>query len=689
MIAPTSDHWMVKRQIVVPRVYRKKILEMAHEGNLAGHLGVTKNPRKNRVSFLLAQSERFPEAIPLRSINSKNIVRELAKFFSWVGIPKVLQSDQGSNFTSRTFKEILRGLKIEQRLSSAYHPQSQGCVERFHQTLKNTLRMYCEEMSVEWDEALPLALFALRDSVQESTGFSPFELVNGHEVNGLLRMVKEKWLGAEEPPTVVKYVSDFKDRVMRAREIARENLKNSQSEMKGWYDKKARARSFQPGDKGDPFKARFSEPWEIERKMSDVNYIVRTPGRKKKNQLCHVNMLKPFHERDRENGGDVVEGVRTVSVVNVTTEAEEKWSEVKLSRCEGMVLENSAALGNLNDKLGHMEVEKKERNKEIIERFNSVFPDAPRKTNVVVHDVDVGEAEPIKQHPCRVNPQKREIMRKAVEYMLEHDLIKPSESPWNSPCVLVAKPGQESFRFCTDYRRVNMVTKPDAYLIPRVDDCIDHVGGANFITKIDLLKGYWQVGLTERAKAISAFVTMDGLYQYKSWEGYVQLLEEVFRRLDDANLTVNLAKSNFVQADVEYLGVRVGRGEVRTVEAKVKDVVNLPPPTNRKEILRFLGASGYYRRFCKNFSDVAMPLTKLLNKSKFCWDKHCEEAFVEIKEMLVSAPVLRMPNYEKPFVMYLDASQNGDYDLEIYHVKGSENIIADALSRAPSSRETS
>ncbi len=77
--------------------------------------------------------------------------------------------------------------------------------------------------------------------------------------------------------------------------------------MKGWYDKKARARSFQPGDKvlvlvplqGDPFKARFSGPWEIERKMSDVNYIVKTPGRKKKNQLCHVNMLKPFHERDR------------------------------------------------------------------------------------------------------------------------------------------------------------------------------------------------------------------------------------------------------------------------------------------------------------------------------------------------------------------------------------------------------
>ncbi len=84
--------------------------------------------------------------------------------------------------------------------------------------------------------------------------------------------------------------------------------------------------------------------------------------------------------------------------------------------------------------------------------------------------VRIGEAEPIKQHPYRVNQRKREIMRKKVENMLKHDLIEPSESPWSTPCVLVPKPGQESFRFCTDYRKVNMVTKPDVYPIPRVDD---------------------------------------------------------------------------------------------------------------------------------------------------------------------------------------------------------------------------
>ncbi len=162
--------------------------------------------------------------------------------------------------------------------------------------------------------------------------------------------------------------ADIKVRLMRAREIAQEYSKDSQSEMKGWYDRKARARSFQPGDKvlvlfplqGNPFKARFFRPWKIERKVSDLNYVVKTPGRKKKkNQLCLINMLKPFHEREGGKENEVEKGVKSVNIVNVTTEVEEEWSEMKLSRCEGMMLENSPMLENLNDKLGHMEVKKK------------------------------------------------------------------------------------------------------------------------------------------------------------------------------------------------------------------------------------------------------------------------------------------------------------------------------------------
>ncbi len=95
-----------------------------------------------------------------------------------------------------------------------------------------------------------------------------------------------------------------------------------------------------------------------------------------------------------------------------------------------------------------------------------------------------------------------------MKYLLDNRLAEPSFSAWSSPCLLVNKP-DESYRFCTDYRKLNSVTKPDCYPLPRMDDCVDGVGSATFVSKFDLLKGYWQVPLTTRARELSAFVTPD------------------------------------------------------------------------------------------------------------------------------------------------------------------------------------
>ena len=119
-----------------------------------------------------------------------------------------------------------------------------------------------------------------------------------------------------------------------------------------------------------------------------------------------------------------------------------------------------------------------------------------------------------KQHPYRLNLQKEEYLKNEVQYLLDNDFIEPSQSNWSSTCLLVPKPYQ-SYKMCTDYRKLNSVTKTDTFPIPRIDDCIDKVGKAKYVTKIDLLKGFYQVPLTERAKELSAFVTPCGLYQYK------------------------------------------------------------------------------------------------------------------------------------------------------------------------------
>jgi hypothetical protein len=143
---------------------------------------------------VMCASTRFPEAIPLRNIKAKTIVKALVKFFTFVGLPKSVQSDQGSNFMSGIFQQVMHELGIKQYRSSAYDPESQGALERFHQTLKNMIRSYCfDTCSKDWDEGIHLLLFAVRESVQESLGFSPFELVFGHSVRGPLKLLKENF----------------------------------------------------------------------------------------------------------------------------------------------------------------------------------------------------------------------------------------------------------------------------------------------------------------------------------------------------------------------------------------------------------------------------------------------------------------------------------------------------------------
>lgn len=125
-----------------------------------------------------------------------------------------------------------------------------------------------------------------------------------------------------------------------------------------------------------------------------------------------------------------------------------------------------------------------------------MFNDVPSCTNVLQHDIDVSSVAPIKQHAYCCPVGKREIMKREAEYLLENGLSRPSRSPWSSPCLLAVK-SDGTPRFCTDFQKVNTVTIPDSFPLPRMEDCIDSIGPTMFVTKIDLLKGYWQVPVPE------------------------------------------------------------------------------------------------------------------------------------------------------------------------------------------------
>lgn len=668
---------------------------------------------------IMCMATRYPEAIPLRKITAPTVVKALIKFFSTFGLPRIVQTDQGTNFLSGIFEQVLQLLSISHHVSSAFHPESQGVLERWHQTVKAVLRKYCMETGKDWDEGVPLALFALREAVQESLGFSPAELVFGHTVRGPLDVLKEQVL-AEVPvkTSVLKYISRFRERLHNVWEMAKENLSSAQQGMKVRFDMKAVPRSFQAGDKvlvllpviGASLQARFSGPYTVLKKLSNTDYLVDTPDRRKQSRVCHINMLKQYHARDKViPTNPVVQGAQSsiavtvpVDIGNVGNMGNLEGDEDGLKLCDvqrqSPRLCNSDMLQNLNTLMTHLTKEQESDIVQLISEFPSLFGDVPSRTTVLEHDIDVGEARPIKQHPYRINADKRKQMEKEVAYLRENNLAHPSSSAWSSPCLLVPKP-DSTVRFCTDYRKVNKITVPDSFPMPRVDDCIDTIGSANYVSKLDLLKGYWQVPLTDRASEISAFVTPDSFMQYtvmafgmrnapatfqrlvnqvfagvpnctaylddvvtysSTWPEHMALLRTMFQRLADASLTLNLAKCEFGKAKVTYLGKVVGGGEVRPLEGKVVAILDFPAPTTRRELRRFLGMTGYYRGFCRNFSIVAAPLTDLISPSvPFLWSKECQVAFESCKALLCSAPVLKAPDFSIPFSIEVDASGLG------------------------------
>lgn len=174
----------------------------------------------------------FPEAIPLRKITASVIIKALVKFFTTLGLTKIAQTDQGTNFMSKIFTQVLQCLFITHRVSSAYHPESQGALERFHQTLKFMLRMYCKDTSKDWIRVSLWCCLRCEKSPRVA------QLVFGHNVRGPLKLLRENILEVDASPktNVLSYVSLFREHLHNAWALAKESLTAAQShETSVWH----------------------------------------------------------------------------------------------------------------------------------------------------------------------------------------------------------------------------------------------------------------------------------------------------------------------------------------------------------------------------------------------------------------------------------------------------------------------
>lgn len=330
--------------------------------------------------------------------------------------------------------------------------------------------------------------------------------------------------------------------------------------------------------------------------------------------------------------------------------------------------------------------------------FSDIDPSKLGSTSLVQHKIIVNRTEPIKQRYYPVSPFKQAIINSELDKMLEMGVVEKSTSGWSSPVLLVPKP-DKSWRFCVDYRKLNKVTERDAWPLPYISDILRKLGGSRFLSSLDIQSAYWQVELEPSSRQYTAFtVPSRGLFQFTrmpfglhnapatfqrlvdnlfgpelepfilkylddiiiatpTLEKHFEVLELVFKRLKEANLTLNREKCHFCRPELKFLGYVVNRSGIAVDPSKVEAIVNLAPPRTVKEVRRVIGMITWYRRYVKDFSDVIAPLTGLLRKGKkFIWDHSCEISFQKIKDALVSAPVLACPNFNYPFYVQTDAS---------------------------------
>ena len=317
------------------------------------------------------------------------------------------------------------------------------------------------------------------------------------------------------------------------------------------------------------------------------------------------------------------------------------------------------------------------------------------RSKSVQHKIDTKEGRPVLCGPRRLAPAGLRKEQECVKDMLTGGQIEPSDSPCASPVVLVTKKDGLT-RFCVDYRRLNSLTVKDAYPLPRIDDSLRLLGNQQWFSTMDLASGYWQVAMSPEAKRKAAFVTNEGLFQFrvmpfglcnapatferlmdrvlcgmrwshclvylddvisfgKSVPETLMRLEEVLARLSDFGLQLQAKKCTFMQT-VAFLGHIVGRTGLACDPEKLSAVRNWHEPNRVKAVGQFVGFVGYYRRFVRNFSELADPLVALTRKGvPFVWGS-AQKAFDALKACLLSAPILGFPTEEDRFVLDTDAS---------------------------------
>src|SRR5271157_5017157 len=348
------------------------------------------------------------------------------------------------------------------------------------------------------------------------------------------------------------------------------------------------------------------------------------------------------------------------------------------------------------------------------------------RTGVVKHVIDTGDHKPVREGLRRHEWCNQALIDEHVEKMLKGGIIQPTHSPWASNVVLVRKPSGE-LRFCIDYRRLNQITVADSYPMPRIDCCMDALGGAKYFSTLDMRSGFWQLELDADTSEKTAFITRKGAFKFNvmsygltnapaifqrlmdlmlsglnwdvclafiddiivmsnSFEQQLERLTLVFDRIRAANLKLSPKKCHLFLKEVKFLGSIVTADGIKPDPEKIDKVRNWPVPLNVKQVRGFVALASYYRRHIPGFAQIAKPLHELTRKKvRFEWTNNRQMAFDKLKELLTTAPVVRAPIFGGRFILDTDASDTAlgavlqqEQDGDVYVIAYMSRILSTA-----------
>ncbi|CAF2090982.1 unnamed protein product [Rotaria magnacalcarata] len=326
-------------------------------------------------------------------------------------------------------------------------------------------------------------------------------------------------------------------------------------------------------------------------------------------------------------------------------------------------------------------------------------------TNVKPHSIKTLDHPPPTSKPYYTTPNKQEEMYKIVQELLYFGLIRPSYSPYAAPALLVPK-HDGNWRMVADYKKLNHITIKDSHPLPKMEQAIQTLGGGyKFFSKLDMKSGFWQIPIQEEDRHKTAFITPEGLYEWNvlaqglmnsppsfqrvmtdilspyrqfalvyiddivvyshSFKEHLKHINQVLAILSQHNFQLNPSKCSIFRQEIDYLSHTISEQGVKPNNEKIQAIIKLREPSTLAEANKFLGAISWYRKFIPQFASTAAPIHKVTNltkanRKKFSWREPQKEAFLQLKQLLITSPLfLAYPDEDHPVILTTDASKAG------------------------------